>query len=162
MKKFVLLFASLIILANIFAQNKERAIGFRGGETFGFTYNYNPDESISIGAILKLSHNEIRFVILKENVMPVLLSHSDHLFFYNGLGVHAGFMRWEKYRSDEFHSVNYCAPLIGADFVVGLEYRFFKYPFSVGAEYKPYVDLFGEKFFSLRLFDFGGTIKYNF
>ncbi|MFA6923341.1 MAG: hypothetical protein WC223_03715 [Bacteroidales bacterium] len=162
MRKFILLFASLIIIANISAQNKERAIGFRGGETFGFTYNYNLDESISIGAILKLSHNEIRIVILKEKVIPVLLSYSDHLFFYTGIGAHAGFVSWEKYRNNEFRSVNYCAPLIGADAVIGLEYRFFKYPFSLGAEYKPYVDLLGRKIFSLRLFDFGVTAKYNF
>ena len=162
MKKLILLTATILLFINTDAQKTYGNIGIRGGESSGIIYNFYADGANSLGILLKLSHENFRVTILKEKYLPVLLNYSEHLFFYKGIGAHAGFESW--YKNNFFNEYYYrrYAPVIGVDGIAGIEYRFFKYPISCGIEYKPYIDLLGRNFFSIHLWDFGCTVKYSF
>ena len=165
MKKY--LFIILIVAPfALKAQECNNVIGFRGGESWGFTYRICTDDVNAVEALLSFRDGGMQFTAMKEIFMPVLLKYSDHFFLYKGYGGHLGYSRWNyknKYYEHGFRGrYMKASPLLGIDGVAGLEYRLFKYPFTAGLEFKPFAEFGGRRFFRLNLWDFGLTVKYNF
>ena len=164
MKKIILLlFVVYPILVN--AQDYNTSVGFRGGESWGFTYRICSNEVNAAEALLSFRVGGMQFTAMKEIFMPVLLKYSDHFFLYTGYGGHLGYSRWDyknNYYENKFHGrYMKASPLLGIDGVLGLEYKLFKYPFTAGLEFKPFAEFGGRRFFRLNLWDFGFTVKYN-
>jgi len=162
MKKY--LFLVLLITPLILpAQEYYNSVGFRGGESWGFTYRICSDEENAAEALLSFRDGGMQLTAMKEIFMPVLLKYSNHFFFYKGYGGHLGYSRWnyKNYYENEFHRrYMKASPLLGIDGVLGLEYQLFKYPFTAGLEFKPFAEFGGRRFFRLNLWDFGLTVKY--
>jgi hypothetical protein len=53
------------------------------------------------------------------------------------------------------------SPLLGIDAVIGLGYRFYKYPVTTGMEFKPFAEHGCYRIFRLDLWDFGFTVKFG-
>ena len=162
MKKLLLLFI-LITPSLSNAQEYNNVIGFRGGESWGFTYRICNDEVNAEETLLSFRNGGMQFTAMKEMFMPVLLKYSEHFFLYKGYGGHLGYSKWrhDEYINDMHWYQSKASPLIGIDGVLGLEYRLFRYPFSAGMEFKPFAEFGGHRFFRLNLWDFGFTVKYN-
>ncbi|NTW31503.1 MAG: hypothetical protein HGB12_02565 [Bacteroidetes bacterium] len=163
MKKLLLLFILISPLA-INAQECNKSIGLRGGDSWGFTYRICSDDANAEEALLSFRNGGMQFTVMKEKFMPVLLKYSEHIFLYKGYGGHLGYSKWRhKDYEDNLYWQHHskASPLIGIDGVIGLEYRLFQYPFSAGIEFKPFIELGGHRFFRLNLWDFGFTVKYN-
>ena len=63
----------------------------------------------------------------------------SHLFFYHGFGGHLGYTKWNKDKifinDTTFYKHRYHkSPIFGIDGLLGIEYRFYKYPLSVSIE----------------------------
>jgi hypothetical protein len=146
------------------AQNYTRNAGIRGGQTSGFTYRQYMDEGNAYEGILSFKQNGLQLTILKEFVQPYLTEHSENIYLVWGFGVHAGTNRtssWEIF-TKRFYDFSSITPLIGVDGFAGLEYRIREIPLIVGADFKPFFDLAGVRFFSISLWDFAISLKYNF
>jgi hypothetical protein len=165
MKKLLsLLLFSIPLLS--FTQNYSTCAGFRGGESWGFTYRFYNDENNATEALLSFRNGGMQLTAMKEEFSPVLLNYSSHFFLYKGYGGHLGYTRWlhDDYNhfTNEFWYHTKASPVLGIDGLIGLEYCLFKYPFTCGLEFKPFAEVGGRRFFKLNLWDFALTFKYTF
>jgi hypothetical protein len=162
-KKILLLLLATPLLLQ--AQDYTKAIGFRGGESWGFTVSLFSDEKNAAEALLSFRNGGMQLTAMKETFMPVLLNYSTHIFFYKGYGGHLGFVRTNREGKDTYSSDYHrrrSFPLAGIDGVLGLEYRLYKYPLTAGFDFKPFAELGGSRIFRLDLWDFGFIIRYTF
>jgi hypothetical protein len=166
MKKHIIHQVFLLLLlgpAVALAQNYTRSIGVRGGQTSGFTYRQYLDESNAYEGIVSFKHSGLQLTFLKEFIKPYLTEHSDNIYLIWGFGAHAGTNRtssWEIF-TKKFYDLGSLTPSIGVDGFAGLEYRIREIPLIVGADFKPFFDLAGARFFSMSIWDFAISIKYN-
>ena len=146
------------------AQNYTRTAGIRCGQTSGFTYRQYMDESNAYEGIVSFKKNGLQLTLLKEFVQPYFLEHSENIYLVWGFGAHAGTNRtssWEIF-TKRFYELSSVIPLFGIDGYAGLEYRIKEVPLNVGVDFKPFFDLAGARFFSMSIWDFAITLKYNF
>lgn len=163
------LFIVAFVLASVTmrAQNPEFAAGFRGGLSSGLTFQqfFNPDEDVKM--LLSFREGGVQLTGLMEIYKPVLISYHDQFFMYYGAGMHVGYTRyhhnrWRDYDRDAGYYYPRTKPVLGADGIVGIEYRIDQIPLTVGFDYKPFFEFFGQDFFRLSFSDFAFTVKYNF
>jgi hypothetical protein len=157
----------LLLLATSFGLNaKERsqAIGLRGGISSGFEYRYYPAEHSSFKLLLSTRNRGLQLHGLYEIHEKGIFDFSKRLTLVYGGGIHAGYESWHRayYIGHTRYSELASRPLAGLDLLAGLEYPFFIFPFSVGLEVKPYVDIWGKNYVRVQPFDFAFTIKYHF
>ena len=146
------------------AQNYTRNVGIRGGQTSGFTYRQYMDEGNAYEGLLSFKKDGLQITFLKEFVQPYLSGHIENIYLLWGYGAHVGTNRtssWEIF-SKRFYDLNSITPLCGIDGYAGIEYRIKEFPLVIGADYKPFFDLAGAKFFSISIWDIAITLKYNF
>lgn len=166
MRTFLILCLMALGLTN-YAQQQEFAAGVRGGLSSGLTFQnfYTPDEDVKI--LLSFREGGMQLTGLMEIYKPVMLSYQDQFFMYYGAGVHAGYTRYHhnRWRDDNKYGSYYyprTRPVLGADAIIGIEYRVEQIPITVGFDYKPFFEFFGQQFFRLSFSDFAFTLKYNF
>lgn len=157
----------LIGTAGLKAQHQEFAAGVRGGLSSGITaqHFFGQDEDVKL--LLSFREGGMQLTGLMEVYKPVMISYHDQFFMYYGAGVHVGYTRYHhnRWRDDlKYGSYYYprTRPVLGADVIVGIEYRIEQIPFTIGLDYKPFFELFGQQFFRLSFSDFAFNIKYNF
>ncbi len=166
--KLLILFASLLFCNLLFAQDSKSSAGIRGGYSFGFTYTLITDNNKEAEALLSFRDGGMQCHVFSKRFKPVLLEYSDHFFLHYGIGGHLGYTRWEKGFKvsqsgyDHYEFRNYFSPVLGADFTATLEYRFYRIPFSIAIDYKPFFEFPGRHFFRLNLWDTALCFKYNF
>jgi hypothetical protein len=122
------------------------------------------DESNAYEGILSFKKSGLQLTFLKEFIQPYLTEHSENIYLIWGFGAHAGTHRsstWEIF-SKRFYDISSIIPLFGMDGYAGLEYRIREIPLVIGVDYKPFFDLAGARFFSMSLWDFAISLKYNF
>ncbi|KAA9332145.1 hypothetical protein F0P96_11695 [Hymenobacter busanensis] len=134
-------------------------IGLRGGGyASGLTVkHFTGGNNVAIEGLLTTEYQAkgARFTLLFEKHYAVL-PEFKHLQFYFGGGAHVGAYRryyyygvpyrWKGHKK-EYYYVQYYAedklyPVVGADLVLGLEYKIDDLPLVVGIDYKPYFDIF--------------------
>lgn len=166
--KLLVLIAGLLLGNKLLSQDFKNSVGFRGGYSYGFTYTMFTDENKEAEALLSFRDGGMQCAVFVKKFKPVLLEYSDHFYLHYGIGGHLGYTSWEKgFKTsengyDHYEFRNYFSPVIGADFSATLQYRFYRYPFSIALDYKPFFELPGRHFFRLNLWDTALCIKYNF
>lgn len=161
-------FALFLLLATgLHAQRQEFAAGFRGGLSSGLTFQQFYSQNEDMKLLLSFREGGVQLSGLMEIYKPVMISYKDQFFMYYGAGVHVGYTRYHhnRWRDDNQYGTYYhprTKAVIGADGIIGIEYRIEQIPITVGFDYKPFFELFGQQFFRLSLSDFAFTIKYNF
>jgi len=165
MKKIIpILFILYLFCTESNAQLYSRAIGIRGGLTSGFEYRFYADDINSYKILVSARCHGAQVGVLKEFHQYDLFDFSDHLVFIYGIGVHAGYERWQK----RYHEFNYTwydprtSFVTGLDGLAAIEYNFYEVPVSAGFEVKPFFNVLGRKTFDVQLFDFAFTLKYLF
>ncbi|TKG91189.1 hypothetical protein EYV94_22560 [Puteibacter caeruleilacunae] len=168
--KFIIV-ATLVIIstttpfAKAQAQDANHAVGLRGGYTSGLSYRTYIGPEDSYRFLLSGRHDGLQLTALREFHRYQLFDFSDDLNLVFGAGAHAGYTKSDDYywdggvlirRDRDTHAV------LGADGLIGLEYNFWEAPISIGLETKPFVELFGEDNFRVKLFDIGLTIRFKF
>ncbi len=167
MKHIILIISLLTICSIAQAQKEEFTVGFRGG------YNWGPTISVSDGyrgvkGLLSFREHGLQATALYTISKPIENRYRFDIFFYYGVGAHTGILREKKPYYDNCDGSDWCSdyyrkvyPVVGFDGLVGAEYRFYSVPITVAIDFKPYFEFFGEKFFSINLYDFGLTVKYR-
>jgi len=166
MKKLLLILITLIISCNIYTQEYYQSIGFRGSITSGITYKKFLNEMKAMEAIMSFRKNGIQLTALRQYHELTLYKHSDNFYFIHGYGGHIGFIYDHK---DEFlffkkilkEEGRGFAPVVGLDAYLGIEYRMDEFPFTIGFDYKPFIE-FSLLPFKMNLWDFSFSIKYTF
>ena len=144
-KLYILAFILMLTAGAASAQNNKWAIGVRGGvTTSGITFKYNRAPGSAIEGILTIPYDGgFTAIGLYEWRMPVI---TEGFTFYYGAGAHIG--AWDG----EFS--------LGADAIVGLEYKIPSVPLALSVDYKPAINLVQK----LRgwFLDFGFGLKFTF
>jgi len=164
MKRFLLIFLFSALASCLHAQEFRQAVGVRLGWSPGFEYRVFADDLNSYRFLLSTRDRGVQLHLLKEFHQYDLFNFTDRLIFTYGLGVHAGYKRWDEihYQNNVQWYDTRTSFIAGMDGLAGLEYYFEKAPIALGFEVKPYFEFFGPAFFNIELFDFGFTAKYLF
>lgn len=165
MKQF---FTIVLILIGITvnAQENETSIGLRSGGVSGLSIKFIDDNLSALEIILGYQNDGFRFVGLIEKCKPVAIHRIANFFFVSGIGGHAGYTRYDDYRTIRIDGVEYysydrkVSPIIGADMMLGFEYHFESLPINISLDYKPYFELFGQQTFRTDFWDLGFSIRY--
>jgi hypothetical protein len=159
----------MITVTMLNAQQTSTFAGLRGGGVSGITIKIIDEQQSAVELIAGFQHNGMRLVGLLEKYKPLNLSRIGNLYYYTGAGAHSGFVRFSdevRHYIDEetyyYQQYRWTRPIIGADFVVGVEYRFESLPLELCLDYKPYFEFFGEETFRIDLWDIGFSVRYNF
>lgn len=169
MKLWGFIFALLMLtcIGKINAQGLDNAIGFRGGLSNGITYQYFYQSMKDVKFLLSLRDQGMQLTAIIEQYEPVMISYHDQFFMYYGAGFHMGYvhpLHWTELTNHPQMVERFSAPkaVAGINGIIGMEYRIASVPLAFGADYKPFMEFFGERFFKLRLIDFALTLKYQF
>lgn len=151
-------------------QDYTGSAGFRGGYSSGINFKGFVDEYKAIEALVSWRNGGVQFTMLAESYRPILLSYSEHVFLYSGYGAHAGYTRWyERHTGAQTINGHYtyfyqrkASPVIGADAIIGLEYRMYRVPLAFGLDAKPYIEFFGERFIEFMPVDMAFSLRFTF
>jgi len=166
----ILALAILLIAVNaVKAQEQEivQSIGLRLGGN-GISYKYVEDQYKGFETILAFREHGVQFTGLVEFYKPIKTDRISNLFFFWGVGGHAGYKGIETSYCQCDSSGSYISsdirhnPVLGFDGIFGGEYQFYSIPLAVSLDYKPYIEFFGKDIFRLDLWDFGLTLRYTF
>ncbi|NOY96547.1 MAG: hypothetical protein GXO81_09250 [Chlorobi bacterium] len=163
-KTHIILFIFIAFSLGASAQQYNQAIGIRGGYSSGFEYRVYTDDINSYKLLLSTRGRGLQLTGLKEFHQYGFFGFTEQLDFFFGLGLHAGYERWDVYHYSR--DIRWREPrtalIAGLDGLCGVEYTFYEFPVSLGFEVKPFFDVWGQQAFNVRLFDFAFTLKYLF
>jgi hypothetical protein len=148
------------------AQHEDFSVGLRLGGLSGFSAKWFDDDLRAVELIAGGRNDGFRLTGLLQKFKPIKTDRIANLYYFTGLGAHAGFeshtfessyyINGFKYYS--YHKVT--SPVIGGDLVLGLEYRFESVPVNMSVDFKPYFDVYRYDSFRIDFFDIGFTIRY--
>lgn len=165
-----LFFIPLILLTAITIQVQAQfsSIGLRAGGVSGVSFKYVDDDYRGFELIAGAKEGGFILTGLLQKYRPVATGRVAGFHLYTGGGAHAGYSRHTVTTTRMIEGIYYYSyheetdPVIGGDFIFGAEYHFESIPLHLSLDYKPYVELFGEKTFRVDLWDIGFTIRYAF
>jgi hypothetical protein len=159
MKKAILLFFAVVVLTGITAEawsQKSRyisdngyttGVGIRMGSETGLSYKYFYRPTWAFEGTITTGYRAVVLTALFEKHLPIFEVDGMNLLF--GGGVHVGRWRRVAYYTPQFDDENVYyvkrfdnTPSAGVDGIVGVEYKIPDIPFSIGADIKPFVDVF--------------------
>ncbi|HKK68597.1 MAG TPA: hypothetical protein VJ946_10305 [Bacteroidales bacterium] len=155
MKKILLV--SIIITMSAFAAKAQysNGIGLRGSLYTGITYKKAAGDNY-MEYIFSTRWGGFNLTGLWE--MQQSIPDVNGLYWYYGGGIHAGL--WDRDRAVWFDEPGDDVLVAGVDGIIGIEYVFDEFPFSVSLDYKPAFNLIGYTGF---LADNGAfSVRYTF
>ncbi|MBS4056954.1 MAG: hypothetical protein KGZ82_06525 [Bacteroidales bacterium] len=166
-KKWIILVLAFVLASPVMAQYMKNAVGVRGGISRGISFQHFFEENKDLKLLMSFRDNGMQLTVMMSHYESVAGRFRDNFYFYYGMGLHGGYTRNVKMLW-YFSSQNQGEPrpvtraVVGADGLLGAEYRIFTVPLSFGIEYKPFFDLFGHRIFRLSFADLGFTFRYHF
>lgn len=154
----------MLSTSRLTGQGYEIGVGLRTGDLHGFTARIDFDKAISMDGILGLRDRGITAAVLLQFNKPVDVFWSRGLSWYYGYGVHFGYIKTQDIRYLYWNyepEYSYSVSAIGADGVIGLLYRFPRFPLEIALENKPYLELVNVKRFRMRLFETSLAVRYK-
>lgn len=144
MKKIVLALTLIISMTALsYAQDYQTAVGIRGGLSNGITAKKFLGDKSAVEGILSTRWSGFNITGLYE-------IHSDNAFdverlnWYYGVGGHIGF--WNgTYTTWGTAGTSYT--VIGIDGIIGMEYNFMEIPINISLDWKPALNLVGNREF---------------
>lgn len=153
MKRIFTLLVIAMLAMTVNAQNYNTGLGFRlGGINSGISIKHFTGSSTALEGIVGFARHSFTFTGLYEKHQS--FPNATGLQWYYGGGAHVGFFtnnynygyyyyyknKGNKvlvYTDNVYTSTMY----LGADFILGLEYKFTGAPITVGLDVKPQIDL---------------------
>jgi hypothetical protein len=161
MKKIIIgLFLLLCVSAtNLQAQDYNTGVGLRGGPFNGFTIKHFLTATTAVEGVLSTQWSGWLISATWEKHAQAF--DVEGLNWFYGVGGQIGFWNQNNYPGYDPKHGNYT--VIGVHGALGLEYTFKEIPFSIGADWKPAINLVG---YGNRQFwggDMSGAyIRFNF
>lgn len=163
-KGYFLILSIILLSFSAQAQNYNTAIGVRlGGLTSGVTIKHFVASRTALEGIVSFGQKSFLVTGLYEKHRS--FDNAAGLTWLYGVGAHVGFF---NYGGGYYYIKNNRAyvinegdrrTVVGADFILGLDYKFPNVPFNVGLDMKPFVDFFdGPKGF----FDGAVSLRFTF
>jgi hypothetical protein len=151
---------SFLLIANRSqAQDYKTAVGLKfGGYENGFSVKHFLDQGTALEGILGIRSHGAVLTGLYELHQPAF--NTAGLKFYYGFGAHLGTIGKGNYRNfgnDQYYDSNHI--LLGADGVLGLEYKIAEAPIAISLDLNPRLELATGPFFDLAP---GLGLKYTF
>lgn len=147
MKKFLMMAALLVTTLAVSAQDYNWAIGVRGGVLSGLTAKKNLGDN-AMEAGLSLSAHTMNVDATYQWQQPII---ADGFHLYYGVGAYAGLYTFE----------NVGELILGAEGVVGLEYKIPGAPIAFSLDYRPTFNILGGFGYS-NFYNFGLGVKFCF
>lgn len=137
MKRTILiLFSAFIIGSALNAQDYKTSLGLRAGFPYGVTVKHFLNETNALEGILASSWGGFVVTGLYEN--EHWTGQYPGLNWFWGFGAHIGFWDSNNYIDDPD-----VGSVLGADFVLGMEYTFDEIPLNLSIDVMPSVNLIG-------------------
>lgn len=147
----------------------DRSAGVRLGVTSGMTFKKFTANEESIEIILSGRRDGIQLTTLYEFHEPMELSFNENFYAYYGIGGHIGYENYDNLNktivsSDltQFIFEDKSYFVVGADAIIGIEYRWLSVPCTIGFDVKPYFNFIGLRYTQYRFWDSAVTFKYVF
>ena len=157
-----------LMISQAFTQDHRHVLGARVGINSGITYEYRVDQFRGYRGMMSFREGGIQLLGMIQSYRPLYLNFTDKLYYYAGLGAHAGFTRFQprhSFLANPFlfnYAYGRFAPVIGMDVMLGIEYRLDRLPLIFALDAKPFFELFGQNIFRLSPLDIGLSIKFIF
>jgi len=163
MKKFIigLFFLLFIAATNVQAQDYSTGIGLRGGPFNGVTIKHFLTTSTAVEGVLSTQWGGWMVSGTWEKQAPAFSV--EGLKWYYGLGGQIGFWNTSNTNFPGYDSNHGSYTVLGVHAALGLEYTFKEIPFSIGADWKPALNLAGyasQPFWAGNMS--GAYIRFNF
>ncbi len=152
MKKAIIVFLIFVASASqSFSQQYSTGLGVRlGGIGQGLSVKHFINSTGAIEGIVSFGRGSFLITGLYEKHMPI--ANAEGLTWFYGGGAHIGFYNHD-FGYAYYHYYNHKGYVyvvndesnanvsFGGDFILGLEYKFQKAPFTIGLDIKPFVDI---------------------
>jgi len=139
MKKILLLVAFALLLSSVsFGQDYRTSLGLRLGYPYGLTVKQFLSKTNALEGILASSWGGFVVTGLYEN--EHWTGQYPGLNWFWGVGAHAGF--WDAIDHPNIDD-DHIGSIIGADFIIGLEYTFDELPVNLSIDLLPTFNLIG-------------------
>lgn len=139
MKKFVFVFViSLLIAANLNAQDYKTSLGIRAGVPVGVTVKHFLSSTNAVEGILASRWSG--FVITGLWEVEHWTGQYPGLNWYWGAGAHLG--TWSEGYNPRLNQT-YSGVVLGADGIIGLDYTFDEIPLNLSLDLMPTINLIG-------------------
>ncbi len=170
MIRTAILFCLILSTLTLHAQEYKNSAGFRFCKTDGLTYKRFITTNAALETMLGFGGYDggMQVYTNYQWYKPIPAHITQNLHYYCGVGGHMGYIRptrtVDSYEDDIIVSETqqHTDYVIGVDGIIGVEYRIFTVPMTVGMELKPFFEYYALQYTRTRLWDFGFTVKYIF
>ncbi len=169
MQQFAIIMGLLLVGTLAHAQGYKKSAGVRLGTTSGLTYKKFIVNEEAIEYMVSGRPNGVQFNTNYIFHRPLEISFNENFYIYYGLGAHIGY---EKYTNARPVATSFDPPMyemidknyfvIGADAIVGVEYRWLSVPITIGFDIKPYFSFVGMRYTNGEFWDAALSVKYIF
>lgn len=161
MKKIIigLFFLLFALTTSVQAQDYNTGVGIRGGAFNGLTIKHFMTSTTAVEGVLSTQWSGWLISGTWEKHAPAF--NADGLKWFYGVGAHVGFWNNNNFPGYDPAHGNYT--VLGVHGALGLEYTFEEIPFSIGADWKPALNLVGygnQGFWGANMS--GAYIRFNF
>lgn len=164
MKWFLPLFLFCLTAGALQAQDYRFSGGVRSGYSSGLTLKYFSEPEVGLDAIMSFRNYGVQLTGLVEHHRLVDEKFRGIWYWFYGFGVHTGYYTrpYNRNLPNNLEDDRFFRPSLGGDAIIGLQYNLEAIPITLGAEFKPYLDIFGVRFMHFQFWDAGISIRYNF
>jgi len=164
MKSYIV---ALLIICTIpiYAQDYTRGFGVRVGYTSAIAFKKFYNDVSAMELLMSFQRGGAQLYFMRQFHYPIFLQRTNQLFCYIGFGAHVGY---SYYSNDKFIYNGYSYRRrensfgMGADGSIGLEYHAQNYPYVIGIDYKPFMEINFPQYFRYKYLDIAFTFKYAF
>ena len=152
-------------------ESYDQSAGVRFGRTSGLTFKKFIVEEEAIEVLLSGRNDGLQVHTMYVWHQPMEFSFNQNFYAYYGIGGHLGFERYDDLTrviaqtnpneiSFEFEDTSYY--VMGADAILGIEYRWLSVPITISFDIKPYANFIGLRYLRGTFWDSGISFKYVF
>lgn len=147
----------------------EQSTGIRLGHTAALTFKKFMIEEEAIEVMLSGRKDGLQLTTLYTFHKPMEFSFNENFFLYYGVGAHVGYENYDRFSKTlisleppafEFRDRTFF--VMGADALLGIEYRWLSVPITVSFDLKPYFTFIGMRYTDGRFWDSAISFKYIF
>ncbi len=169
MHRLILGVLMITLSSVIFAQDYKHSAGLRLGHTSAITYKDFLVNDEAVELLLSGRRDGLQLTTIYTFHKPLEFEFNENFYLFYGLGAHVGYEEYSGFdkvlTSAEpprlaFERRTYF--VMGADALVGVEYRWLSVPATVGFDIKPYFTFIGMRYIDGRFWDAAITFKYIF
>ena len=166
-------FATLLMLwltSDAVAQTMyQQSGGVRLGHTAALTFKKFMIEEEALEMLVSGRRDGLQFTTIYTFHKPMEFSFNENFYLYYGVGAHVGYERYGGFSKTltsieppafEFRDRTFF--VMGADALLGIEYRWLSVPITVSFDLKPYFTFIGMRYTNGRFWDSAISFKYIF